>query len=110
MPLALDRGAARGEVLELTHRAEAAAPFPGTRGILAQFVASHPQREVALDILDRVVAGIGIERVDRIHAVEPAAPAIAALEDLHVDPVAAAPHAGKGDDLQIADPGRDLAR
>src|SRR5258708_220464 len=42
MPLALDRGAARGEILELAHRAEATAPFAGAAGILAQLVAGHP--------------------------------------------------------------------
>src|SRR5580700_5213477 len=87
MALALDRGAARGEILELAHRAEATAPFSGARGILAQ-----------------LVAGIGIKRVDRVHAVEPAASAIAALEYLHMNPVPAAAllgaHPGKGDDLQ----------
>src|SRR6266478_4177264 len=85
VPLTLDRRAARCQIHELAHRAEPATPLAGTAGILAQFVAADAQRQVALDILDRVVAGIGIERVDRIHAVEPAAPAIAALEDLHMD-------------------------
>ncbi len=64
---------------------------------------------MAFDILDRVVPGIGVERVDGIHSVEPGAPAVAALKDLHVDPVLGVSHPREGNDFEIADPGRDLA-
>src|SRR5882724_6097633 len=109
MSVGFDRGTARGQILELAHRSEPTAPFAGATRVFAQFVAADAQRQVALDVLDWVVARIGVERVDRIHPVEPASAAVAALEDLHVHPVRAAADPGKGDHLQIADPGRYLA-
>jgi hypothetical protein len=63
---------------------------------------------MALDVLDGVVAGVGIERVDGVHAVLAVAPAIAALEDLHVHPVGLAAQAREGDDLEVADAGGHL--
>src|SRR5262249_58819184 len=87
-----------------------AAPFTGAGDVLAQLVAADAQRQVAFDVLDRIVAGVGVERVDRIHAVEPAAAAIGALENLHMDPMPAFPHPREGDDLEVADPGGNLTR
>ena len=78
-----------GKEREGAHRAEAAAPAAGRRGFAAQLVALHPHRQVGFDVLDRVVARVGVERVDGIEAVGTVAPAIASLEDLHMHPLLA---------------------
>src|SRR5271155_5207391 len=114
MTIGLDRSAAIVEVFEFAYRAEPTAPLASAARVLTQLVAADPERQMRFDILDRIVAGGGVERIDRVHAVEPTAPAIAALENLHMHPVASAispgAHAGEGDNLEIADTGRDLAR
>src|SRR5208337_5278344 len=109
MTFTFHRGTAIAQIRELPHRTEAAAPLPCPTGALAQFVAGDSERQVALDILDRVVARIRVERVDCIHSVEPVATPVATLEDLHMDPLPAVLHAGEGDHFEIADPGGDLA-
>jgi hypothetical protein len=42
-----------------------------------------------LDILDWIVAGVGIKRVDSIHPVYAKTTAIAALHDLHINSMVA---------------------
>ena len=56
------------------------------------------------NLLDRVVAGVGIERVDCIHAVEAVATAIAAFENLHVHPWMLLDGAAESNRAQIAYP------
>ena len=104
-----DRGAAVAQIDELTDRTEAATPFAGPTGTLAQLIAGDPERQVAFDILYRVVSRIGVEGVDGIHSVEPRAPSIATLEDLHMDPVLALSHTREGNYFEISDPGGHLA-
>ena len=87
MAFAFDRGAAVAQERELAHRAQPAAPLAGAGHVLAQLVTQHAQRQVGLDVLDRVVAGVGVERVDGVHAVLALPAAIGALEDLHMYPV-----------------------
>ena len=110
MPVAFNRGAPAVEKANLSHRAQAAAPFAGPTAVFSQLVAQHAQRQVRLDILDRVVARVRIQRVHRVHAVDPTAAAVTAFENLHVDPVTVIAQARERDHLQIADPGRNLPR
>ena len=110
MAFALDRDASVLEKLDLAYRADAAAPLARCAGVIAQFVPMDPKWQVRLDVLYRVVAGIGIERVYRVHAVLAVAPAIAAFVDLHVHPVGLTSEPAKGDHVQISDSGADLAR
>jgi hypothetical protein len=53
--------------------------------VLAQLIALDPQRDMRLDILDWIVAGVGIKRVDSIHPVYAKTTAIAALHDFHIN-------------------------
>src|SRR5258707_2236725 len=69
--------------------AEAAAPAPRRRALIAQLVALDADREGQLLLLDRVVADVLHEAADRVHAVLAVPPAPAGLVDLHVDPVLA---------------------
>src|SRR5271169_2137070 len=57
---------------------------------------------MGLDVLDRVVAGVGVERIDRVHAVHPVAAAVAALEYFHMDPMLAFMQPGERDAAKIA--------
>ena len=66
---------------------DAAAPLPGRRLDVAQLVALGAQREQPVGLLDRRVARVDREDVDRVDAVLAAAPAVGALVDLDVDPV-----------------------
>ena len=91
------------EELDLAHAAEPAAPPAGAGAVLEQLVLRDPQREVRLDVLDRVVARVGVERVDGVEAVLAVAAAVAALLDVHVDPVRPSREARVGDDLEVAD-------
>ena len=93
MALALDRDRAVSQKRDLPDRPDAAAPLTGRGRVLAKLVAFDPQRHVGLDILDRIVAGVGIEHVDRVQAVAAVAAAIAAGEqlDLHPEIVALLP-------------------
>src|SRR6185436_8747548 len=50
------------------------------------------------------------ERVDRIHAVATEAPTIAALKDLHVDPLAPGLCPGEGNHFQVTDTSRNVLR
>jgi hypothetical protein len=84
--LAFHRGAARREETKMTDGADAATPAAGCRYVLAQLVAFDPQRHVGFDVLDRIVARIGIEHVDGIHAVHLPASAIASGEELDLEP------------------------
>src|ERR1700735_3294490 len=86
LTIALDRKTAVGKIGERAHRADTAAPLPGRDDVLTQFVAIHVQRQMRLNILDRIIACVGIERIDGIHAVEAVAPAVTALENLHMNP------------------------
>ena len=69
LAVALDRDSAVLEQFEAADRADAAAPCAGADDVLAQFVVQHPKRQVGLDILDRIVARVGVERVDGVHPV-----------------------------------------
>ena len=51
--------------LECPNGADAATCSAGAAGILAQFILCHPHGQVAFDILDGVVPGVGIEGIDR---------------------------------------------
>ena len=61
----------------------------GSGDVFAQLIVQDAQRQMAFDVLDRVVASVGIKRIDRIHAVLAETAAIGAFHDLHVDPGAA---------------------
>ena len=74
VPFTFDRSAAVAQIDELTHRTEAATPFAGPTGTLAQLIAGDPEREVAFDILYRVVSRIGVKGVDGIIPSSPARP------------------------------------
>src|ERR1700678_1198262 len=62
------------------------------------------------DVLDRIVAGVGVERVDRIHAVEAITAAVTALKNFHVYPGSLLDDAAESDHAKIADAGTDLMR
>ena len=51
---------------------------------------------MGFDVLDGVIAGIGIQGIDRIHAVLAVAAAVTPLEDLHMHPMFRVLQAGKG--------------
>jgi len=70
-------------------RAHAAAPASGGRGFVAQLVALAQHRRRQLHLLQRVVAGIGHQRVHGVEAVAAVAAAVRALVDLDVDLVLA---------------------
>ena len=107
--LALDRERAVGQKGEFADRADAAAPFAFCGRLVAQFVAVDAKRQMRLDVLDRIVARVGVERVDRVHAVHALSAAVAPFEDLHLHPVASLVEAGEGDAAQIADAGAHLS-
>ena len=71
----------------LTDRAEPAAPASCAGRVDVQLVARHAQRVVGFDVLDRVVAGVRVEGVDRVQTVLAGPAAVAALLDVHVHPV-----------------------
>ena len=60
------------------------------------------------DILDRIVAGVGIECIHRVHAVAAITSAVAAFENLHVNPGVILRGAAEGNHAQIADAGVHL--
>src|SRR5262249_28787081 len=60
MSLTLDRCAAVGEIHELPHGAKTASPLASTAYVLSQFVAGDAQGQVGFDVLNRVVAGVGV--------------------------------------------------
>src|SRR3712207_2919017 len=64
----LDREPAGLGELRVAHGPEASAPPARSGAILHELVASDPKRQVRLDVLDRVVARVAVERV---HGVEP---------------------------------------
>ena len=70
--------------------ADAAAPLAGSGRLLAQLVLVAPHREAHVELLDRVVARVRHQVVDRVHRVLAVAAAVGALVDLEVDPVLAA--------------------
>src|SRR5207302_1446137 len=67
--VALERIAGAVEELDLAHRPEPAAPPARSTAILEQLVAGNAQRQVGLDVLDRVVARVRIQGVDRVETV-----------------------------------------
>ena len=108
--LAFERSATVRQEADVADRAETAAPAPRARLVLDQLIPRHLQRVVALDVLDRVVARVREQRIDRIHAVPAVAPAVAALGDVHVHPVVLADQAAVRRDLEIAHAGADPLR
>ena len=62
-----------------------------------------------LDVLDRVVAGVGVKRVDRVHAVHAFAAAVAPFENFHLHPMLALMQPGERDAAQVADAGAHLS-
>src|SRR5579871_1856452 len=63
-------------------RPHSASPLAGAALIGSQLVALDPERIVGLDVLDRVVARVGVQHVDRVDAVLAEAAAIGALSDV----------------------------
>src|SRR6266478_852450 len=115
--ITLHRRAAIRQIGELADRAQAAAPLAGGAGVLTELVPLDPQGQVRFDVLDRVVPGVGVEGVHGVHAVGAVSATVAALEDLHVDPVLRRAKARvlgaqttEGDDAKIADAGAHLGR
>ena len=72
-----------------TNDADATTPLASRGGLVAQLVAIGPHREAPLELLDRVVAGVGDQVVDRVHRVAVGTPTVRTLIDLEVDPVLA---------------------
>ena len=85
--LAFDGIAAVAEKGELADRADSAAQLPCRHDTFAHFVAIDAEGKMRLDVLDRVVAGVGVERIYRVHAVHAVASAVCSLEDFHMNPV-----------------------
>ena len=62
---------------------------PGRRGLGAQLVLVAPDREPQVELLDRVVARVRHQVVDRVHRVLAETPPVRALVHLEVEPVLA---------------------
>ena len=110
LAFALDREARIVEQFGLADRSDPTAPPPRRAAFVAQLIAVDAQREVGLDVLDGVVPRVGEEDVYRVHAILAGAPAVGTLVDLHVDPVALPAQPAVGDDVEVANTGRDLVR
>ena len=63
---------------------------------------------MGLDVFDRVVAGVGVEGIDPIHTVFAVAAAVAALGDIHIDPVVFVEGTAVGGDFDIANAAADV--
>src|SRR5262249_56028698 len=59
--VAFNRGAPVAQVAYRLNRGQSAPPPAWRAGVLAQFVALHPQRDVGLDIFTAVIARIGVK-------------------------------------------------
>src|SRR5258708_33442713 len=110
MAVAFDTQGTIGQELYLFDRIPAAAPRPSAARVLPNFISRDAQRDVALDIFDRIIARIGIQRVNAVEPVLAEASAIAAFEDLDVHPLSFALKAAESDRLQIGDPGAYFVR
>src|SRR5260370_8290297 len=104
MAVALDAQGTIGQELSLFDRIPAAAPRPSAARVLPNFISRDAQRDVALDIFDRIIARIGIQRVNAVEPVLAEASAIAAFEHLDVHPLSFALKPPQSHRLQIADP------
>ena len=107
--LALDRKGAVGQKGEFADRAHAASPFAFGGRQITQLVSVDAKRQMQLDVFDRVVARVGVERVDSVHAVDALSSAVASFENFHLHPVATLVEAGEGDTAKIADAGAHLS-
>src|SRR6476661_7403810 len=67
--LGLGRDHPAGEPRVVADRARPAAPAPVPELLLDELVAVEAERQVHLEVLDRLVADVGREAVDRVHAV-----------------------------------------
>src|SRR5712692_1586894 len=56
--IAFDRGASVTQVANRLNRGEATSPLAWSAGVLPQFVALHPQWDMGLDILNRIITSI----------------------------------------------------
>src|SRR5207247_944887 len=83
--IAFDRGAPVTQVVNRLNRGEATSPLAGSAGVLPQFVALHPQWDMGLDILNRIITRIGVEGVHGVHTVTTIAPAVTPFDDFEMD-------------------------
>src|SRR6185312_9118600 len=83
--------------------ADASSVFTGRGRLGAQLVAVGAHREPPLELLDRVVAGVGDEVVHGVRPVAGGAGAVGALVDFEVDPVLALllVPSGVGDEVDV---------
>ena len=91
----------------LADGADAPTPSPRAAAVLLELVAADAQRVVGLDVLDRVVARVGVEHVHGVDSVLAQAPAVGPLADVDVDPVLALDHSRVGDGRHVAHAGGD---
>src|SRR5262249_50389393 len=110
MSLTLYRYGAVGQKHNLTDRTAAAAPLPGSSGVLAKLIALNTQRNVRFNVFDRIIAGIGVEHVDRVQPVATVASAIAAREQLNLNPEIVALLAGQNHAAAVAASVANLTR
>jgi hypothetical protein len=69
MTLAFNREAAISKIGEFADGTNASAPTARGHGVLADLVTVHPKRQIRLQVLDRVVAGVRVEGIDRVETI-----------------------------------------
>ena len=89
LPVALARVGAVDQEAVTPDDAHPSAPLAGRRRFRAQLVLVAADREAHVELLDRVVARVRHQVVDRVHRVLAVAPAVRALVHLEVEPVLA---------------------